>query len=127
MRGGSPPLEDVNLLDLAPIRLASWREENEIVVLERPRPNAKGLRKLLEWFQFYSAVRTIRLDDLGGFAWRRLDGSQTVGEIAEEMRTQFGETAEPAEERLGQFIQTMRREGLLAYPGWDAIGGETTP
>ena len=31
----------------------------------------------------------------------------------------FGEEVEPAEERVGQLIRMLRRERLLAYPGWD--------
>jgi hypothetical protein len=37
------------------------------------------------------------------------------------MRGEFGEQVEPAEERVGHLIRMLRREHLLAYPGWDPV------
>jgi hypothetical protein len=61
----------------------------------------------------------IRLDEVGSFAWTRLDGRTTVGEIAAELRQRFGDQAEPVEQRLGQFVRVLRRERLVAYRGYD--------
>ena len=61
----------------------------------------------------------IRLDEVGSVAWRALDGRKTVDGVAEVLRGEFGEGVDPAEERLGQLIWVMRKEGLLRYPGWD--------
>lgn len=112
-------LQDINLLDLAPVRLARWEEAGDRVVLQRPRPPRGGLKGFLGRVSYSLSASRIRLDDVGSFAWRRLDGRTTVGEAAEAMRQHFGEKAEPAEERLGQFVRTLRREGMLAFPGWD--------
>jgi hypothetical protein len=65
------------------------------------------------------SARKIRLDQVGSFAWRHLDGKRTVEEVAALLREEFGEGVAPAEQRLGHLIWIMRREGLLAYPGWD--------
>ena len=112
-------LQDVNLLDLAPVRQAQWEEAGERVVLHRPRPARGGLKGLLGRISYSLSASRIRLDDIGSFAWHRLDGQTTVGEVAEAMRQHFGEKAEPAEERLGRFVRMLRREGMLAFPGWD--------
>lgn len=112
-------LQGVNLLDIAPVRLARWEQAGERVVLHRPRPVSSGVKGLLGRISYRLSASRIRLDDIGTFAWRQLDGRTTVRQAAEAMRENFGEKAEPAEERLGQFVRTLRREGLMAFPGWD--------
>ena len=44
-------------------------------------------------------------------------------------KTKFGDKVEPTEQRLGRLVRVLRREGLIAYPGWDdevllALGAE---
>ena len=118
-RQGADPLAEVNLLDLAPVRLAAWSEVEGRVVLERPRPGGRGLRRLGGWLAHHMSSRRVRLDSIGSAAWRGFDGRTTVGEVARLLRQELGEAAEPAEERLGHFVRVLRREGFLAYPGWD--------
>jgi hypothetical protein len=67
------------------------------------------------------SANRIRLDEVGSLAWKSLDGDRTVSEVAALLREAFGEEVDPAEERLGHLIWLMRKEGLLAYPGWDEI------
>lgn len=114
-------LEGVNLLGLAPVRLAAWEEEDGRVVVLRPEPTTRGLRGLLDRFFHRMSAHRIRLDEVGSFAWLHLDGERTVGEVAGLLLEEFGEVAAPAEERLAHLIWLMRREGLLAYPGWDQV------
>ena len=119
-------LADVNLLELAPVACAEWREaDGGQVVVERPRP-ASFWRSPVEWFTAGLAAKRIRLDRFGSFAWCRFDGKKTVAEIAREMREEFGDEVEPIEERLGLLIRMLRRERLLAYPGWDEIPAPPT-
>jgi hypothetical protein len=112
-------LEQVNLLTLAPVQVAESEEVDSRVVVVRPAPTSRGLRGGVDRFLHLLSARRIRLDELGGFVWRRLDGVRTVAEIAQRLREEFGEAVEPAEERTGQLIWVLRREGLVAYPGWD--------
>jgi hypothetical protein len=111
-------LENVNLLELAPVRTAVWREVDGRIVIERPRP-PWFLRAPFEWIAQTLASKRIRLDEFGGFVWKSLDGRSTVAEIAEKLRRRYGSEVEPAEERLGQMIRLLRSEGLVGYPGWD--------
>jgi hypothetical protein len=89
------------------------------VVVERPRPAGRGLRGLGERLSFLTGVKQVRLDEIGTYVWRRLDGAHTVGEICRQMRDELGERAEPVEERLRLFLGMLRRENLVGYPGWD--------
>jgi hypothetical protein len=104
---------------VAPVRAAEWREVDGRVVLERPQPRRSWLRAPLERLSRVLTAPRINLDDRGSFVWKRLDGSRTMAELAGELRDRFGESVEPAEERLGELVRQLRRERLVAYPGWD--------
>ena len=108
-----------NLLEMTPLRVADWQEIDDRVVVERPRPGARGWRGLGERVSYLLSMRKIRLDERGSFLWHLVDGERSVAEVAEAMRLEFGEEVEPAEERVGHLIRLLRRERLLAYPGWD--------
>ena len=112
-------LEDVNLLEVTPVRTADWIERGERVVVIRPQPERPGLRGLVDRLLFLLSARRIRLDAVGSFAWLHLDGERSVGQVAELLRKEFGERVEPAEERLGHLVRVFRREGLVGYRGWD--------
>ena len=126
-RRSANDLEGVNLLEVAPVRLADWKEVGERVVIERRRPDRRGPTALRQWLSFVLSVKRVRLDEVGTFVWLRLDGRQTVGELAGELRERFGEAVEPAEERLGLLVRALRDQGFVAYPGWDdpAVGPTT--
>ncbi|NIM49215.1 MAG: PqqD family peptide modification chaperone [Gemmatimonadales bacterium] len=113
----------MNLLELVPVRIAEWEEVGERVVVIRPAPESKGLRSLLDRLLYELAAKRLRLDEVGSFAWRQLDGTRTVGEVAVQLRERFGDAVEPAEQRLGKLVSVFRREGLVAYPGFDDTEG----
>jgi len=112
-------LAEINLLALMPVRLAPWDEVEGKVVIERPKP--KGAGRVGEKLRYWLAVRRIRLDERGSVAWRLLDGTKSVADVADALRVEFGEEVEPAEDRAGQLIRMLHKEDLLAYPGWDEI------
>lgn len=116
-----------NLLELVPVRVAIWQEVEDRVVVERPRPSMRGLPGVGERLSYFLSMRKIRLDERGSFLWHLVDGERSVAEVAEAMRKRFGEEVEPAEERAGQLIRMLRRERLLAYPGWDPVPPGSTP
>ena len=112
-------LEGVNLLGLAPRRVADWEEVDGRVVVVRPEPVSAGFRSVLDRFFHKMSARRIRLDEVGSFAWKQLDGERTVADVGDSLRDEFGDRVDPVEERLGHMIWIMRKEGFLAYPGWD--------
>ncbi|MGB3563158.1 MAG: PqqD family protein [Thermoanaerobaculia bacterium] len=120
-RSRKDPLGEINLLELAPVRVARWQQVEDRVVVDRPKPHARFPRILLEWLSHLMAVKSLRLDEVGSFAWQLLDGEHTVGQVAVAVRERFGDAVEPAEERLGHLVRLLRQEGLLAYPEWDPV------
>jgi hypothetical protein len=115
------PLEQVNVLDLVPLRAAEFEEKEGHIVLIRPRPATSGFRGIVDRLLHELSARRIRLDELGSFVWRHIDGQQTAAEIASLMRSEFGDAAEPVEERVGKLVQVMYREDFVKY---EAAGGE---
>ena len=112
---------DVNLLDLAPVCRAEFEETGDRVVVVRPKNHRPGAAGLLDRLTWSLSAKRIRLDAVGSFIWRRLDGKTTVREIAQAMRDELGETVEPVEERLGTFLHQLHRQELVAFPPLDAI------
>ncbi len=117
--GTTSGLDNVNLLEVSPARAAAWSEVDGRVVVERPRPRRSWLRAPLERLGVLLTAPRIRLDERGSFVWKRLDGARTVAELAAELRASFGESVEPAEERLGELVRQLRRARLVTYPGLD--------
>jgi hypothetical protein len=118
-RGG---LAGVNLLDLTPRRTADWSEQDGIVVIARRAPK-RGWRTPLAWIGYRMSVKRVRLDDVGSFVWKLLDGRYTVAEVADALREEFGHRVEPAEERLGEMVRMLHDGGLITY----AEGGSPAP
>ena len=112
------PLEGIDLLGLAPERIAGWQEDGDRIVVERPLPRVRGLRSLFLRLSFLTGVKRLRLDELGTAVWRRLDG-RTVAALASDLRAEFGERCEPAEQRLRLYLTLLRRERLIGFPGFD--------
>lgn len=77
------------------------------------------MKGLLRKISALTGVKRLRLDDLGAFVWRRLDGEASAAEIARELETEKGGEAEEAEERVERFLILLRREGLVGFPGVD--------
>jgi len=108
-----------NLLELAPVRIARWEQKGDRVVVLRPSPGWRGWRTPFEWIAHALASPRLRLDEIGSFTWRRLDGQATVGEVAAAVRDRFGAAAEPVDERLGQLVRGLHRERLVELPRAD--------
>ena len=112
-------MEEVNLLEIAPVRLAEWEEIEGRVVVHRPLSPARGPRRLWERFVYELAAKRIRLDEMGSHVWLLLDGEHTVGQVADRLRERFGDEIEQAEERLGQLLHVLHREKFIEYPGFE--------
>jgi hypothetical protein len=116
----SRPPQVVDLLELTPMRQVPWLERDDgRVVIERPRPPIDGLGGLIRRAAWMLAPRRIRLDEIGSFAWRRLDGATKVRALAGVIRDAFPDSCDQLEERLGAHLKAMRRLRLISFPEWD--------
>ena len=109
--------------DVVATRAIEWEdgpEDRAVLLVPRFR---KG--PLARWLQprLKRPHIKVKLDELGTFVWRRLDGATPFCRIAEAMREQFGEQAEPAEARLKAFFTLLYKDNFvkLFTPG-PAVG-----
>ena len=110
----------VDLLELTPVRQVPWFERDDgRVVIDRPRPPINGVGGLFRRAGWILAPRRIRLDEIGSFAWRRLDGVTKVRALAGVMRDAFPDSCDQLEERLGGYLRAMRRLHLISFPESD--------
>ena len=135
---GPAPPPHPEALAVRPVRTADWsetapKERGEAsaggaaearVVIERPLPPVRSISTLLQRISALTGVRRLRLDAPGSFVWRRMDGSRTAGELADELRSELERSAGPeagadAEARVVRFVALLRREDLIGLPGLD--------
>ena len=62
-------------------------------------------------------VSHIALDAMGSFIFRHIDGQRTVGQLAELVREEFGQEAEPLYDRLVQYMRILQNNGFIYYAG----------
>ena len=55
------------------------------------------------------------LDEFGSAAWILLDGQSNVGDIAEELLNRFGESIQPAYERVAAFMTQLYKAGFIEF------------
>lgn len=55
----------------------------------------------------------IDLDEMGSFVWQLCDGKNTVQDIIDKTKVEFGDKVEPAEERVNLFINQLRKNKLI--------------
>ena len=100
-------------------RRYKWREaEDGKVIVMRPRFGESGMSRKISGLFNLSDYR-IKLDDIGTLVWKRCDGKTTAAEIADELRIQFGDRVEPAEDRLSRFVSQMLRARMIEVKSGD--------
>ena len=99
-----------------PIRSESveWQTEDNGRVTLRVE-NKGAFNRLAQTLFFKPRVSYIHLDSMGSFVWTRLDGKTQACDIAEEMEKQYGNKAQPTEERLFRFLGTLKENGFIAW------------
>ena len=100
-------------MDRCPRRLLDWREDEAgRCVLLRPK---LGSGRWGRWAAGYlgDPYYQIKLDEVGTLVWKASDGTTGLSQIAEQLRHRFGSQIEPAEARLHQFVQRMRKSRLI--------------
>lgn len=106
--------KSANYLDLIPLHCASLRctvdEMGNVTLFQE---NKGVFHFLAQKILKKPKVSQIHLDEMGNFVWPLIDGTRTVYEIAQLVKEEFGEKAEPLYERLVQYIQTLENYGFI--------------
>ncbi|MBD3424649.1 MAG: PqqD family peptide modification chaperone [Candidatus Latescibacteria bacterium] len=108
-------INEINLLDLVPRRNVDYETGgNGMVTLLTPRFRNKLLLRHLQP-RLKRPHFKVDLDEFGSFVWLRCDGEKSTGEIAEDMRAEFGEKAEPLLERLKLFFGQLEKLKYIEF------------
>jgi hypothetical protein len=102
-----------NILDMRPKRTMKWKRGEKVSIVV---PKARSLlgRHFIDALGLRPTYK-INLDEFGSAVWNLCDGTRTVTEIGDELRTRFGKKVDPLYERLAVFIGALKREGLIAF------------
>lgn len=103
------------ILALRPVPLAPWEDRDGRVLLRRPRPEATGLRGVLERIAAFLSAPTILLDQRGSRVWHLLDGERTAAEVAAMLREEEGGELEAIEARVALFLHQLGRHGMIGF------------
>lgn len=105
-----------NYLDFVPIcnPLHTWEvNEKQLVVVHIVH---QGIyHKIAQKFFKRPKISHISLDVYGSFVWQQMDGRKTIFEIANAVKEQFGEDAEPVIQRVVRFFQILYQNKFIGY------------
>ncbi len=108
--------KDCNYLDFVPIKKKTIsyiiNDSGKGIV----RINNVGFyNKVAQIFFNRPKFTNIELDEYGTFIWNNMDGKNTIYSIALKVREEFGEKAEPLYERICQYFNILRNNGLVFW------------
>lgn len=106
----------INYLDLIPKQAEALRWHKDVrerVILEVENT---GLFNLIAQKVFGKPRFTkVHLDVQGSFIWPLIDGEKTVADLAEEVKSKFGEAAEPLYPRIVKYFQIMESYHFVKF------------
>lgn len=107
---------------LVPERIIDWEinPETNFVIIKKPKFKNSILKKYL-LPRLKNPNFTVNLDKVGSFVWLTIDGKLNFGEIAEKMKNEFGESVEPVDDRLGQFINSLRKYDFILFKNMEEL------
>ncbi len=73
--------------------------------------------KIAQKFFHRPRVSHIALDEMGSFIYPRIDGENTINDIAEMVKAEFGEKAEPLYDRLVHYMKILYNNDFIEYVG----------
>ena len=112
---------------LIPERKMNWEvnPETNFVIIKKPKFTNPLLKKYL-MPRLKKQDYSVNLDEIGTFVWQHIDGKRSFGQIADKMREKFGESVEPVDARLGQFINSLRRYEFITFVNLDEVSSDKT-
>ena len=106
----------INYLDLVPQRASElhWhRDLKDRVILEVE--NTGVFNSIAQKIFGKPRFTKVHLDVNGSFIWPLIDGQKTVAEIADKVKEQFGEKAEPLYPRIVKYFQMMESYHFIKF------------
>lgn len=111
-----------NYLDFIPIMNPknSWSQDEQGVVTIH-MVHRGFYAAIAQKFFHTPRVSHIKLDEYGSFLWLRIDGEKSVGALAEALREEYGQAAEPLYDRLVHYMQILHNNHFVLFRGKDKV------
>ena len=109
--------QSINYLDLIPQRAETLRwhtdEATGLITLEVENT---GVFNTIAQKVFHKPRTTqVHLDETGSYLWPLIDGQKTVAQLADCMKQQFGEKAEPLYPRIIKYFQIVESYHFIFF------------
>ena len=99
--------KETNLLELIPIRVSDWKDNDEgLITLILPKFKSKIGKAFASLFK--NPMYEVKLDTIGTFLWRECDGKNNIYDISQDMQKEFGDDIEPVYDRIKKFINMLK-------------------
>ncbi len=78
-------------------------------------PNTGILNKIAQKLFKKPPITYVHLDEHGSFVWQLADGKRDIISLGEDVKTKFGDAAEPLYPRLANFFQILDSYGFIEW------------
>jgi len=93
-------------LKLVPLADCGYETEADRVVLLIPRARNPILKFFVSFLNSKPFFR-LKLDEVGSFVWKQIDGKRDIQEICYNLESEFAERVAPADERTVEFFKRL--------------------
>lgn len=115
MKSKTNKSQELNLLELVPVKNIEWRETEEgLICLLKPKFQLLFLKKHI-LHRIKNPYYKINLDKIGSYFWESCDGIRTVEEIAGCMKNELGDEVEPLYDRITLFLQSLEKNKFIRF------------
>ena len=113
--------QQTNYLDYIPVisDKNTWSQENGKVTVHMVHRGFYAC--IAQKFFHRPRVSHIDLDEMGSFIFALLDGERTIEDVAQLVKAEFGEKAEPLYDRLVKYMQILHNNGFIRFKGKDGV------
>lgn len=107
--------KEYNYMELTPVcNYGHNVKDDGLIDVLVPRFTDKIFGKYLQPHLKYKYIRA-NMDEFGSATWSLMDGKRKVYEIANELTDKFGESIQPVEERLTNFLTNLYTNDFISF------------
>lgn len=103
-----------NFLDFIPVpnRKYDWDMEDGYVTVHVVHDGFYD--RIAQKFFRRPRISHIRLEEFGSFLWQRMDGKRSILELADLLKEEFGDRAEPLYPRVARYMRMLQNNRFIA-------------
>lgn len=107
-------IDDLSFETLASLKNGAWfLNENRIVTILLE--NKGFINHFAQKFLKKPKITQIHLEEFGSFIWQKIDGKKSIFEIGKDLKSNFGDKAEPLYGRLVLYVKNLHSNGFIEF------------